>query len=306
MNLQRNKKKVGIVIDNLTKNYAAAAALKGISLRFEQNGVVGLLGPNGAGKTTLMKILTGYLSQWEGTVSFDGMDIRTNTKKIQQIIGYLPENNPLYLEMYVKEYLNFVGTLYQLKIPLVEAVIEKTGLQEHAHKKIGDLSKGYKQRVGIAAALLHDPAYLILDEPTTGLDPNQVIEIRNLIKNLGKEKTVFLSTHILQEVDAMCDRVIIINKGEIVLDQPLDQLKNKQEQTIEVSFDYRIEVVALEKIPNVQKVINIHDFDYELQIKGAQDMRPAVFDFARDNGLKILNLQLKNESLEQLFKKLTV
>ena len=306
MNLQRNKKKVGIVIDNLTKNYAAAAALKGISLRFEQNGVVGLLGPNGAGKTTLMKILTGYLSQWEGTVSFDGMDIRTNTKKIQQIIGYLPENNPLYLEMYVKEYLNFVGRLYQLKIPPVEAVIEKIGLQEHAHKKIGDLSKGYKQRVGIAAALLHDPAYLILDEPTTGLDPNQVIEIRNLIKNLGKEKTVFLSTHILQEVDAMCDRVIIINKGKIVLDQPLDQLRNKQDQVIEVSFDYRIEVVALEKIPNVQKVINIHDFDYELQIKGTQDMRPAVFDFAHDNGLKILNLQLKNESLEQLFKKLTV
>ena len=297
---------MGIVIDNLTKNYAAAAALKGISLRFEQNGVVGLLGPNGAGKTTLMKILTGYLSQWEGTVSFDGMDIRTNTKKIQQIIGYLPESNPLYLEMYVKEYLSFVGTLYQLKTPPIEAVIEKTGLQEHVHKKIGDLSKGYKQRVGIAAALLHDPAYLILDEPTTGLDPNQVIEIRKLIKNLGKEKTVFLSTHILQEVDAMCDRVIIINKGKIVLDQPLDQLRNKQDQVIEVSFDYRIEVVALEKIPNVQKVINIHDFDYELQIKGTQDMRPAVFDFAHDNGLKILNLQLKNESLEQLFKKLTV
>ena len=297
---------MGIVIDNLTKNYAAAAALKGISLRFEQNGVVGLLGPNGAGKTTLMKILTGYLSQWEGTVSFNDMDIRTNTKKIQQMIGYLPENNPLYLEMYVKEYLSFVGTLYQLKTPPIEAVIEKTGLQEHVHKKTGDLSKGYKQRVGIAAALLHDPAYLILDEPTTGLDPNQVTEIRKLIKNLGKEKTVFLSTHILQEVDAMCDRVIIINKGKIVLDQPLEQLRNKQEQIIEVSFDYRIEVVALEKIPNVQKVINIHDFDYELQIKGTQDMRPAVSDFAHDNGLKILNLQLKNESLEQLFKKLTV
>lgn len=297
---------MGIVIDNLTKNYSATKALKGISLRFEQNGVVGLLGPNGAGKTSLMKILTGYLSQWKGTVSFDGMDIRTNTKKIQQIIGYLPENNPLYLEMYIKEYLNFVGALYKLKTPPIEAVIEKTGLQEHAHKKIGDLSKGYKQRVGIAAALLHDPAYLILDEPTTGLDPNQVIEIRNLIKNLGKKKTVFLSTHILQEVDAMCDRVIIINKGEIVLDQALVELRNKQEQIIEVSFDYRIEVDALEKISNVQKVTNTYDFNYELQIKGAQDMRPAVFDFAQDNGLKILNLQLKNESLEQLFKKLTV
>ena len=297
---------MGIVIDNLTKNYSATKALKGISLRFEQNGVVGLLGPNGAGKTSLMKILTGYLSQWKGTVSFDGMDIRTNTKKIQQIIGYLPENNPLYLEMYIKEYLNFVGALYKLKTPPIEAVIKKTGLQEHAHKKIGDLSKGYKQRVGIAAALLHDPAYLILDEPTTGLDPNQVIEIRNLIKNLGKKKTVFLSTHILQEVDAMCDRVIIINKGEIVLDQALVELRNKQEQIIEVRFDYRIEVDALEKISNVQKVTNTYDFNYELQIKGAQDMRPAVFDFAQDNGLKILNLQLKNESLEQLFKKLTV
>ena len=297
---------MGIVIDNLTKNYSATKALKGISLRFEQNGVVGLLGPNGAGKTSLMKILTGYLSQWKGTISFDGMDIRTNTKKIQQIIGYLPENNPLYLEMYIKEYLNFVGTLYKLKPPPIEAIIEKTGLQEHAHKKIGDLSKGYKQRVGIAAALLHDPDYLILDEPTTGLDPNQVIEIRTLIKNLGKKKTVFLSTHILQEVDAMCDRVIIINKGEIVLDQALVELRNKQEQIIEVSFDYRIEVDALEKISNVQKVTNTYDFNYELQIKGAQDMRPAVFDFAQDNGLKILNLQLKNESLEQLFKKLTV
>jgi len=296
---------VGIVIDNLTKNYSATKALKGISLRFEQNGVVGLLGPNGAGKTSLMKILTGYLSQWKGTVSFDGMDIRTNTKKIQQIIGYLPENNPLYLEMYIKEYLNFVGALYKLKTPPIEAVIEKTGLQEHAHKKIGDLSKGYKQRVGIAAALLHDPAYLILDEPTTGLDPNQVIEIRNLIKNLGKKKTVFLSTHILQEVDAMCDRVIIINKGEIVLDQALVELRNKQEQIIEVSFDYRIEVVALEKLPNVKKVVNTHDFDYELNIMGNKDMRPAIFDFAYDNGLKILNLQFKNESLEQLFNKLT-
>jgi ABC-2 type transport system ATP-binding protein len=296
---------VGIVIDKLTKNYGATAALKDISLRFEHNGVIGLLGPNGAGKTSLMKILTGYLGQWEGTVSFNGMDIRTNIKKIQQITGYLPENNPLYMEMYVKEYLSFVSTLYQLKTPPTKAVLEKTGLQEHAHKKIGELSKGYKQRIGIAATLLHDPAYLILDEPTTGLDPNQVIEIRNLIKNLGKEKTVLLSTHILQEADAMCDRIIIINKGKIVLDKLLHQLRSKQEQIIEVSFDYRIEVVALEKIPNVQKVINIQHFDYELQIKGEQDMRPAVFDFAHENGLKILNLQFKNENLEQLFKKLT-
>ena len=207
---------MGINIQQLSKNYGNTVALKNISLVFDENGVIGLLGPNGAGKTTLMKILTGYLNQWEGEISVGTFNLREKLKRIQQQMGYLPENNPLYPEMYVREYLKFVGELYGIKKPPFKEVIEKTGLQEHAHKKIHTLSKGYKQRVGLAAALIHDPQYLILDEPTTGLDPNQVVEIRNLIKTLGKEKLVFLSTHILQEVEAMCDRVVILNKGTVV------------------------------------------------------------------------------------------
>jgi ABC-2 type transport system ATP-binding protein len=220
-------------------------------------------------------------------------------------MGYLPENNPLYPEMYVKEYLKFVGDLYALQKPPVLEVIEKTGLVEHAYKKIGVLSKGYKQRVGLAATLLHDPKYLILDEPTTGLDPNQVVEIRKLIQTLGREKLVFLSTHILQEVEAMCDRVVILNKGKVVLNQTLQSLKTNDQQVICVSFDYRVESVALQKIPNIKTVVNTFDFDYELTFKSKTDMRPAVFDFAHDNGLKILSLQQKNEGLEKKFNILT-
>ena len=272
---------------------------------FDENGVIGLLGPNGAGKTTLMKILTGYLNQWEGEVSIGTYNLRKKLKRIQQQMGYLPENNPLYPEMYVREYLKFVGELYGIKKPPYKEVIEKTGLQEHAHKKIHTLSKGYKQRVGLAAALIHDPQYLILDEPTTGLDPNQVVEIRNLIKTLGKEKLVFLSTHILQEVEAMCDRVVILNKGMVVLNQTLESLKNNDQQVVSVSFDYRVENVALQKIPHIKKVVNTFDFEYELTFETIEDMRPAVFDFAHDNGLKIISLQLKNEGLEKRFNNLT-
>ncbi len=274
-------------------------------MSFDQNGVIGLLGPNGAGKTTLMKILTGYLNQWQGEVEIGSLDLRQNLKKVQKQTGYLPENNPLYPEMYVKEYLKFSGDLYTLKELPIGQVIKKTGLTNHVHKKIGTLSKGYKQRVGLAAALLHDPQYLILDEPTTGLDPNQLIEIRKLIKKLGKEKLVFLSTHILQEVEAMCDRVVILNKGEVVLNQTLDELKTADNQVVSVSFDYRVESVALQKIPYTKKVVNIHDFDYELTFETHKDMRPAVFDFAHDNGLKILSLQQKNEGLEKRFNALT-
>ena len=267
--------------------------------------VVGLLGPNGAGKSSLMKILTGYYKEWEGQISYEGLDLKADLQRIQKQVGYLPENNPLYNEMYVVEYLKYVANLYKLDNAPYKEILKKTGLLDHQLHKIQTLSKGYRQRVGLAAALIHDPQLLILDEPTTGLDPNQLVEIRKLIRQLGKDKTVLLSTHILQEVDALCDRVIIINKGEVVLDQALEELRSKQEQIIEVSFDYRIELVALEKLPNVQKVVNTHDFDYELHLSGTQDMRPAVFDFAHDNGLKILSLQFKNESLEQLFKKLT-
>ena len=296
---------MGINIQQLSKNYGNTVALKNISLVFDENGVIGLLGPNGAGKTTLMKILTGYLNQWEGEVSVGTFNLREKLKRIQQQMGYLPENNPLYPEMYVREYLKFVGELYGIKKPPFKEVIEKTGLQEHAHKKIHTLSKGYKQRVGLAAALIHDPQYLILDEPTTGLDPNQVVEIRNLIKTLGKEKLVFLSTHILQEVEAMCDRVVILNKGTVVLNQTLESLKNDDQQVVSVSFDYRVENVALQKIPHIKKVVNTFDFEYELTFETNEDMRPAVFDFAHDNGLKIISLQQKSEGLEKRFNNLT-
>lgn len=296
---------MGINIQQLSKNYGNTVALKNISLVFDENGVIGLLGPNGAGKTTLMKILTGYLNQWEGEVSVGTFNLREKLKRIQQQMGYLPENNPLYPEMYVREYLKFVGELYGIKKPPFKKVIEKTGLQEHAHKKIHTLSKGYKQRVGLAAALIHDPQYLILDEPTTGLDPNQVVEIRNLIKILGKEKLVFLSTHILQEVEAMCDRVVILNKGTVVLNQTLESLKNDDQQVVSVSFDYRVENVALQKIPHIKRVVNTFDFEYELTFETNDDMRPAVFDFAHDNGLKIISLQQKSEGLEKRFNALT-
>lgn len=296
---------MGINIQQLSKNYGNTVALNSISLAFDQNGVIGLLGPNGAGKTSLMKILTGFLTQWEGEVSIGGLNLRQELKKVQQQMGYLPENNPLYPEMYVKEYLKFVGDLYALQKPPVLEVIEKTGLGEHAFKKIGVLSKGYKQRVGLAATLLHDPKYLILDEPTTGLDPNQVVEIRKLIQTLGREKLVFLSTHILQEVEAMCDRVVILNKGKVVLNQTLESLKMNDQQVVCVSFDYRVESVALQKIPNIKTVVNTFEFDYELTFESKTDMRPAVFDFAHDNGLKILRLQQKNEGLEKKFNLLT-
>ena len=296
---------MGIKIEQLSKRYGNLSVLKKISLHFGQNGVIGLLGPNGAGKTTLMKILTGYLSQWDGEVTIDGYDLKKDLKKIQPQVGYLPENNPLYTEMYVKEYLQFIGQLNGLKNPPIEEVIEKTGLSTQATKKIGLLSKGFKQRVGLAAALLHDPKYLILDEPTTGLDPNQMIEIRKLIEDLGKEKLVFLSTHVLQEVEAMCESVVILHEGEVVLNQSLAELQSDQDQIIIVSFDYRVENVALGRISRLKSVVNTFDFEYELTFESQEDMRPMVFDFAHDNGLKILSLQQKNENLEKPFNALT-
>ena len=296
---------MGLVIEHVTKNYGKLQALKGISMELKKGEVVGLLGPNGAGKSTLMKILTGAFTQWEGQIHFFKQNLRTELQQIQKKTGYLPENNPLYPEMFVAEYLKYSADLYQVSDPPLEDIMVKTGLKDHARSKINTLSKGYKQRVGLAAALVHNPEVVILDEPTTGLDPNQLIEIRKLIRELGKDKTVILSTHVLQEVNAICDRVIIINKGAIVLDQPLESLKKNQQQIIEVSFDYRVETEALALLNQVEKVKNTHDFQYEIYLKGTEDQRPAVFDFAHDNGLKILSLQLKNESLEKLFNELT-
>jgi ABC-2 type transport system ATP-binding protein len=296
---------MSLVIANVAKSYGNVQALRGVSMELKKGEVVGLLGPNGAGKSTLMKILTGYYTNWEGQIHFFNQDLRIQLRDIQRKTGYLPENNPLYPEMFVAEYLKYSADLYQISNPSLIDIIRKTGLENHSQKKINTLSKGFKQRVGLAAAIIHNPEVVILDEPTTGLDPNQLIEIRKLIRELGKDKTVILSTHILQEVNAICDRVIIINQGKIVLDKSLESLRENQQQVIEVSFDYRLEIEALARLPKVQKVINTHDFVYEIYVSGRKDQRTEIFDFANENGLKILSLQQKNQSLEDLFNELT-
>lgn len=296
---------MSIEVNQITKTYGEQKALNTISFSVKKAEIVGFLGPNGAGKSTLMKILTTYISATKGTASVNSFNVKTNKKQVQQSVGYLPEHNPLYTELYVREYLNFNANVYKISKTRIEEVIELTGLTPEAHKKIGQLSKGYRQRVGLASALLHDPEVLILDEPTTGLDPNQLLEIRNLIRSIGKEKTVFLSTHIMQEVEAVCDRVIIINKGEIVADKYLKDLRTNQEQIVVVEFDYRVEDAFLLKLPKVISVKNIQGFVYEIMFSTKEDMRSYVFDFAHDNDLKILQLNQKNTSLESLFRELT-
>ncbi|MBC9796189.1 gliding motility-associated ABC transporter ATP-binding subunit GldA [Sinomicrobium weinanense] len=301
---------MSIEVTHISKAYGSQKALNDVSFSLKKGEVVGFLGPNGAGKSTMMKILTTYIAANGGQARVNGFDVATQKKDVQKSIGYLPEHNPLYLDMYVKEYLGFSASIYgsagkKTGKERIKEVIDLTGLSPEAHKKIGQLSKGYRQRTGLAAAMLHDPEVLILDEPTTGLDPNQLIEIRSLIRDMGQEKTVLLSTHIMQEVEAICDRVIIINKGEIVADKKLASLREGTEQIIEVEFDYRVEPLLLENLPQVQSVNNIYDFVYELRFNTTKDMRPAVFDFAHDNGLKTLKLNKKNKNLESLFRELT-
>ncbi|WP_346881042.1 gliding motility-associated ABC transporter ATP-binding subunit GldA [uncultured Algibacter sp.] len=296
---------MSIEVIGVSKLYGTQKALDNISFKVDKPEIVGFLGPNGAGKSTMMKILTTYLKANSGQIIVNGFDVSKDIKQVQQSVGYLPEHNPLYLEQYVKEYLTFNAGIYGINKHRINDIIELTGLTPESHKKIGQLSKGYRQRVGLANALLHDPEVLILDEPTTGLDPNQLIDIRNLIKTIGKTKTVFLSTHIMQEVEAMCDRVIIINKGEIVADKKLKDLRDEKEQVVIVEFDYRIEDAFLLKLPKVKSVKNTHDFVYEITFKTSEDMRSHVFDFAHDNQLKILQLNQKNASLESLFIDLT-
>ena len=296
---------MSIEVKNVSKVYGQQKALNDVSFHIKKGEIVGFLGPNGAGKSTMMKILTTYINASNGEAKVGGFNVNSNPKHVQQIVGYLPEHNPLYLEMYVKEYLNFNAGVYNIPKSRIDEVIQLTGLWPEAHKKIGQLSKGYRQRVGLACALLHNPEVLILDEPTTGLDPNQLVEIRHLIKSLAEEKTVFLSTHIMQEVEAICDRVIIINKGEVVADKKLNELKDTKQQTIVVEFDYRVEDAFLKSLPKVKSVLNTHDFVYEVTFSTNEDMRSTVFDFAHDNKLKILQLNQKNESLETLFRSLT-
>lgn len=296
---------MSIKVENITKQFGAQKALNNVSFSVNRPEIVGFLGPNGAGKSTMMKILTTYLSPTSGHAEVNGHAVSNQQKQVQKSVGYLPEHNPLYLDQYVREYLRFNADVYKVDKSRIEEVIELTGLTPEAHKTIGQLSKGYRQRVGLANALLHNPEVLILDEPTTGLDPNQLVDIRQLIKSLGKDKTVFLSTHIMQEVEAMCDRVIIINKGKIVADKKLNELREGQEQTVIVEFDYRVEDAFLLKLPNAKKVKNVHDFIYEINFSTSTDMRSHVFDFAYDNELKILQLNQKNASLESLFRELT-
>lgn len=253
----------------------------------------------------MMKILTTYSKADTGEASVNEFDVLTKPREVQKCIGYLPEHNPLYKDMYVREYLAFNAEVYKISKNRISTVIEQTGLSAEAHKKIGSLSKGYQQRVGLAAALLHDPEVLILDEPTTGLDPNQLIEIRKLIKHISKKKTILLSTHIMKEVEAVCDRVLIINEGTLVADKKLSDLREENEQIIEVEFDYRVEEAFLERLPNVTKVVNTGGFVYEITFGTSKDMRSVVFDFAHDNKLKTLQLSRKNKNLEVLFTELT-
>ncbi|MFH6992275.1 gliding motility-associated ABC transporter ATP-binding subunit GldA [Flavobacterium sp. FlaQc-48] len=297
---------MSIEVNSISKSYGEQKALNEISFKIEKGEIVGFLGPNGAGKSTLMKILTTYLLADSGSALVNSHDVMTNAKAVQRSIGYLPEHNPLYLDLYVREYLAFNADVYKVPKSRIEEVIELTGLTAESHKKIGQLSKGYRQRVGLANALLHNPDVLILDEPTTGLDPNQLMEIRNVIKNVGKDKTVFLSTHIMQEVEAICDRVIIIDKGNIVADNKLNHLVSaNKEQVIEVEFDYQIEEQLLARLENITSYKNIHDMTWELTFVAEKDMRPAIFDFANENGLKTLQLNQKNKNLEAVFREIT-
>lgn len=297
---------MSIHVENISKSYANQKALNQISFKVETGQIVGFLGPNGAGKSTLMKILTTYVLPDQGKAIVAGFEVGKQNKKVQQNIGYLPEHNPLYLDMYVREYLDFNAKIYKVSKQRIETVISLTGLESEAHKKMGQLSKGYRQRVGIACALLHDPQVLILDEPTTGLDPNQLVEIRELIKQIGKNKTVFLSTHIMQEVESMCDRVIIIKKGVIIADQLLHEMMQEQDkQIIEVEFDYKIEIEFINRIPNLLKAKHVFDCKWELTFDKEKDHRTTVYDFAQQQGLKTLSLQIKNKSLESLFQEMT-
>lgn len=297
---------MSIEVKNISKTYGAQKALDNISFSVSNGEIVGFLGPNGAGKSTLMKILTTYITADEGNASVSNFDVSASRQDVQKIVGYLPEHNPLYLDLYVREYLDFNADVYKVPKSRIQEVIELTGLTPESHKKIGQLSKGYRQRVGLATALLHNPEVLILDEPTTGLDPNQLVEIRDLIKNIGKDKTVFLSTHIMQEVEAICDRVIIINKGKIVTDKKLDKLiADEQEQVIEVEFDKTVPAELLAALPNFKSAKNTAAYAWEITFLSAEDMRSTLFDFANENGLKTLQIQMKSKNLESIFREKT-
>ena len=301
---------MSITISNLTKTYGSQKAIDNISFNASNNEIVGFLGPNGAGKSTTMKIVTGYLEADSGNVMVNDVDVRTNSLEVKKQIGYLPEGNPLYYEMYVREYLGFIAAIHKLKSGVkkrIQEVIDLTGLTLESNKKTGQLSKGYKQRVGLAAALIHDPEVLILDEPTSGLDPNQIIEIRQVIKDLGKNKTVLFSSHILQEVESICDRIIIINQGNIVADDTISNLRSSGNSShiVIVQFAEKIDINILTSITGVQKVEEEKLQLYKLQTTDPENVKKQLLTLSLQNNLNILSLQSESKSLEDVFRNLT-
>jgi ABC-2 type transport system ATP-binding protein len=300
---------MSVLVENLSKVYGTQHAVDQISFEAKKGEILGFLGPNGAGKSTTMKILTCFIPQTSGTASVCGFDVEKDSMKVREKIGYLPENNPLYKDMYVEEYLLFIAGLHKVsnRKKAVEEMIERTGLTPERHKLIGALSRGYKQRVGLAQAMLHDPEVLILDEPTSGLDPNQLVDIRALIKELGKEKTVIFSSHIMQEVQALCDRVIIINKGKLVANDSIEDLRRKVagETSITVEFLGNVNQKSLAALNHIEDVIKVADNRFQLITKSDLDVRPDIFNFAVDKKLVILEMHKETSSIEDIFHKLT-
>jgi ABC-2 type transport system ATP-binding protein len=303
---------MSLQVSHLTKYYGRQKAVNDISFEINKGEIVGFLGPNGAGKSTTMKIATGYLPPSSGTVLVDGLDVLDHSLKVRSITGYLPEHNPLYLDMYVHEYLHFVGRIYglsseRLKTRTLE-IVDLCGLVREQNKRIEELSKGYRQRVGIAQALIHDPAVLILDEPTSGLDPNQILEIRKLIKDISVNKTVIFSTHILQEVEALCDRVIVINLGEIVADDSVNNLMRSQAKSMTIIVDFSDDVNedVLRRVPGIKNIERINSTSFRLQPHEGVDLRAEVFRFAADHSLSLRGLKQEESSLEEIFRALTI
>jgi ABC-2 type transport system ATP-binding protein len=300
---------MSITVNNLTKIYGTQKAVDDISFSINKGEIVGFLGPNGAGKSTTMKIITGYLDADNGSATVCNEVVNTNSPATKKKIGYLPEANPLYYEMYVREYLSFVAGVHQIKDPKskIQQVIETVGLTPEANKKIGQLSKGYKQRVGLAAALIHDPEVLVLDEPTSGLDPNQIVEIREVIKKLGQDKTVLFSSHILQEVQAICDRVIIINKGIIVADDQLSNLQkgSSNEQYVLVQFKENIEEIMITELEDVLSSIRSESGSWKLKTSRPENVRKQLLELSLRHNLNIISLQNESDSLEHIFRSLT-
>ncbi|MEY2916575.1 MAG: gliding motility-associated transporter ATP-binding subunit GldA [Bacteroidota bacterium] len=301
--------KMSITVNNLSKIYGAQKAVNNISFTVTKGEIVGFLGPNGAGKSTTMKMITGYLKADTGSATVCGIAVNENSNKTKKKIGYLPEANPLYFDMYVREYLNFVSNIHEVtnKKEKIEEVIKTVGLTLEANKKIGQLSKGYKQRVGLAAALIHNPDVLILDEPTSGLDPNQIVEIREVIKELGKDKTVLFSSHIMQEVEAICDRVIIINKGNIVADDKLSNLQKSTTGNHIVLVQFK-ENIAIEMLQTIKEVISINQpsaYNFQLSTKNPESIRKQLMQLSLQNNWNIVSLQSENNSLEEVFRNLT-